>query len=113
MLNIDNLWIIDIAGFEIMITQTIFNTWVIMFVLIVLAIIARIKLKNFKVIPTGSQNVIEAIVETFDNFAISTLGKKLSYIAPWFFMVFVFLLSSALLSIFGLRAPTADWATTF
>src|SRR5699024_10809906 len=36
-----------------------------------------------------------------------------SYIAPWYFMVFMFVLFSALMSIFGLRAPTADWATTF
>ena len=28
-------------------------------------------------------------------------------------MVFMFLLTSALISVFGIRAPTADWATTF
>lgn len=113
ILNIDNLWVLNIAGIEVWITETIFNTWIIMSVLILSAIIARIKLKNFKVVPKGFQNVIEIIVETFDNFAGNTLGEKLSYIAPWFFMVFVFILSSALFSVFGLRAPTADWATTF
>lgn len=113
MLNVDNLWVLNIGGQEVWITETIFNTWIIMAILIVLAIIARIKLKNFKTIPTGLQNVIEVIVETFDNFATGTLGKKLSYISPWFFMVFAFILSSALFSVFGLRAPTADWATTF
>ena len=112
-LNVDNLWVLNIAGVEVWITETIFNTWLIMLFLIVLAIVTRIKLRNFKIIPTGFQNAIEAVVETFHNFAVNTLGEKLSYIAPWFFMVFVFLLSSSLFSVFGLRAPTADWATTF
>ena len=94
VLNIDNLWVLNIAGVEVWITETIFNTWLIMLFLIVIAVIARIKLRNFKEVPTGFQNLIEAIVETFDNFAGNTLGEKLSYIAPWFFMVFTFLLLS-------------------
>lgn len=112
-LNIDNIWVLNIGGVEVWITETIVNTWIIMLILIILAIIARIKLKKFKVVPKGFQNVVELIIETFDNFAVSTLGEKISYISPWFFMVFVFILSSSLFSVFGLRAPTADWATTF
>lgn len=112
-LNIDNIWVLDIGGVEVWITETIVNTWIIMFILIVFAVIAHVKLRNFKTIPTGFQNVTEIMVETFDNFARNTLGEKLSYVAPWFFMVFVFVLSSSLFSVFGVRAPTADWATTF
>ena len=112
-LNIDNLWVFHIGGVEVWITRTIFNTWIIMLILILLAVIARIKFRSFKEIPSGLQNVIETIIEMFDNFAGETLGVKLSYISPWFFTVFVFILSSSLLSVFGLRAPTADWATTF
>lgn len=113
MLNVDNYWVIDIAGVEVWITETIFNTWIIMVILIAIAIIARIKMRSFKEIPTGFQNVIEAVVEMFDNFTTSNLGEKLSYVAPWFFAVFIFVLSSSFFSIFGLRAPTADFATTF
>jgi F-type H+-transporting ATPase subunit a len=112
-LEIDNLWAINIAGVEIWITETIFNTWIIMLFLIILAVIIRLKLRNFKIVPKGSQSLIEGAVETFDNFVVNTLGEELSNIAPWFFMVFVFILSSCLFSVFGLRAPTADWATTF
>jgi len=112
-LDIKNLWVWNIAGVEIWITETIFNTWLIMLFLIVLAVITRIKLRNFKEIPKGYQNIIEIVVEMFNSFARNTLGEKLLYIAPWFFMVFSFLLLSALFSVFGLRAPTADWATTF
>src|SRR5690554_5738922 len=112
-LNIGNLWVLKIAGIEIWITETIFNTWLIMLFLMALAVIARIKLRCFKEVPTGFQNIIEAVVEIFDNFVTNTLSEKFSYIAPWFFMVFLFILSSAWLSIFGMRAPTADWVTTF
>lgn len=111
-LNIENLWVLEIAGLEIWITETIVVTWLIMLILIGIAIFARIKLRNFKKIPSGFQNAIEIVVEMFENFAVSSLGKQLSYIAPWFFMVFAFILTSALISIFGFRAPTADWATT-
>jgi F-type H+-transporting ATPase subunit a len=112
-LNIDTYWVLNIAGVEVWITETIVNTWAIMLLLTVFAIFVCLKLKSFKIVPTKFQNVIEAIVETFDNFAFSALGEKLSYISPWFFMVFVFVLLSSLVSVFGVRAPTADFATTF
>ncbi|NLK67740.1 MAG: F0F1 ATP synthase subunit A [Clostridiaceae bacterium] len=113
MLDIKNYWVIEIAGVEVWITESIFNTWIIMAILITIAIIARIKLRNFKEIPTGFQNLIEAGVELFDDIVTGAMGNKLSYVAPWFFMVFVFVFSSSLFSAFGLRAPTADFATTF
>lgn len=113
MINIKNIGIIEIAGYEILITETHVNTWIIMAILILFAIFVRIRLKSFKFIPTGFQNIIEAIVEMFDNFVTDSVGSKLSYVAPWFFSVFMFVLSASLFSIFGLRAPTADWATTF
>lgn len=112
-LSIDNLWVLNVAGVEVWITETIFNTWIIMAFLIMLAVIARLKLKSFKEIPTGAQNLIESVVEIFDNFAVDALGEKLSYISPWYFMVFVYLLTCCIFSIFGFRAPSADWATTF
>lgn len=113
LLNIENLWVWNISGIEIWITETIMNTWIIMIILITVAVVARVKMRRFKTVPNGFQNGIEAVIESFDNFAVNSLGEKISYIAPWFFSVFMLILSSALLSVFGLRAPTADWATTF
>ena len=84
LLDIRNRWVIQIAGVEVWITETIVNTWIIMAVLIGLAVIVRFKLRKFKEVPTGFQNIIEAAVEIFDNFVVGTVGKKLSYIAPWF-----------------------------
>ncbi|HHU07153.1 MAG TPA: F0F1 ATP synthase subunit A [Clostridiaceae bacterium] len=113
MINIKNLWLIEISGVEIWITETIFNTWIIMGILILLAIIMRIRMRSFATVPTGAQNIIEAVVEKFDDFAIQSVGENNRIVVPWFFAVFVFILSSSLFSPFGLRAPTADWATTF
>lgn len=84
MLDIKNYWVIEIAGVEVWITESIFNTWIIMAILITIAIIARIKLRNFKEIPTGFQNLIEAGVELFDDIVTGAMGNKLSYVAPWF-----------------------------
>ncbi len=112
-LTIDNYAVLRIGDLEIWITETIVNTWIIMGVLIILAVIARIGLKNYKAVPSGLQNVTEAVVESFDKFATGALSPKLSYVSPWFFSTFLFILFSALSSVIGLRAPTADWATTF
>jgi F-type H+-transporting ATPase subunit a len=66
--------VIEIAGVEIWITETLVNTWIIMLVLIAIAIVARIKLRRFQEIPKGFQNAIEIIVEMFDNFAVNAIG---------------------------------------
>ena len=58
MLNVDNYWVIEIAGTEVWITETIFNTWIIMAIMIVLAIIARMKLKKFEVVPKGDRKSV-------------------------------------------------------
>lgn len=112
-LDIENYGVLNIGGIEIWITETIVNSWIVMGFLIIIAIIARIQLKRFKEVPKGFQNTIESVIEMFENFASDSLGEHTMYIAPWFFTVFVFLLFSALFSIFGMRAPSADWATTF
>jgi len=111
--EIDVLWVWEIGGVEIWITRTIFNTWLIMAVLIAAAIFVRIKLRKFKETPKGFQNVVELSVEIFDNFMKNTAGDKLKPLGPWFFSVFALLLASCVAGLLGLRPPTADWATTF
>ena len=84
-----------------------------MLALIVFAVIVRIKLKNFKDVPTGFQNVVEMLVESFDNFVRGIAGEKFMFLGNWFFMVFAFVLISNICGILGMRPPTADWATAF
>jgi F-type H+-transporting ATPase subunit a len=82
-------------------------------ILIVFAIFVRIKLRKFKEVPTGFQNAIEAIIETFENYLRSTIGDKLMFLGNWFFTVFLFILVSNLSGLIpGMRPPTADWSMT-
>jgi len=103
----------DFLGTGFRITTSIKNTWIIMAVLIIFAIIVRIKLKKFKEVPeSGFQNFIEAIVEAMDNFVGSNMGEKYKYFGNWFFGVFAFILCSNLMGLLWFRSPTADLATT-
>jgi len=112
-INIKIYGIVKIGGIEVRITDTVVSTWIIMGLLIIFAIIVRIKYRNFKEMPKGFQNVIEAIVELFDNYLRSTAGERLMSIGNWFFTVFVFVLLSNLSGLIpGIRPPTADWSFT-
>lgn len=113
MINIENYGVVNIGDAEIWITETVVNTWIIMAILIAAAVAVRISMKKWSRVPKGSQNAAESVIEIFDNFATDSMGQKMGYTAGWFFAFFMLILSSALFSIFGMRAPTADWATTF
>ncbi|MCL2508867.1 MAG: F0F1 ATP synthase subunit A [Oscillospiraceae bacterium] len=107
------LWIFDIFGVEVWITQTIFNTWITILLLIVLAVLIRVTMGGWKRVPSGLQGVAELLVEKFDNIVRNAAGEKFMSLGNWFFAAFAFILASNIVGIFGLRPPTADWATTF
>ena len=111
--DIDNLWVINIGGTDIWITRTIFNVWLIMAFLIIVAIVIRIALRKREEIPTGLQNAVELVVEFFDGMLKQAVGESRMYLGNWFFTVFIFILVSNLSGLVGLRPPTADWAMTF
>lgn len=103
---------LNIMGVEVWLTQTVVTTWIIMIALILIALILRIKMKNYTLKPTGSQNVVELIVESMDSFVKSAMTGKYAYFGKWFFGVFAFILVSNLIGLIGLRAPTSDLCTT-
>lgn len=103
---------IKIGSINVAITETVVNTWIIMAVVIIAAIIFRTKMKNYKDKPTGLQNVVEAAIEAMDSFVKSVMTEKYAYFGKWFFGVFVFILLSNLSGLLGLRSPTADLCTT-
>ena len=108
--------VLRLFGLEIWITDTVISTWVIMGILITFAIIVRIKMRKFKDVPKGFQNVVEMLVEAFDNYIKNAVGEKLRFLGSWFFTVFLFVIISNIvgfLSIGILRPPTADWSMTF
>jgi len=108
--DVRNFGVIDIGPIEIWITESIIVAWGIMALLIIFAIVVRIKLTKFKEVPTGFQNIIEIIVEAFEGLVIRSAGPKLAWLGGWFFTVFAFLMVSNMSGlILFIRPPTADW----
>ena len=98
----------------ITLNDTLIAMWLIGIFLIALAVIVRIKIKKFKEVPeTKFQNMMEAIVEIFDNYATGILSVKYRFLGNWFFGIFMFFFLSNIIAVTGLRNPTADLAVTF
>lgn len=110
--NVSIYGTVELFGRTFGISRTIVTTWFFMIVLIVIAIILRLGLKNYKDKPKGGQNVVEMLVEAMDDFTRSNMGEKYAYFGKWFFGVFTFILLSNLSGLLGFRPPTADLGTT-
>lgn len=96
--------------FGLPITESVVNTWIVMAVLVVLALIFR---RNLKLYPDKKQNIAEIIVEALDGLVTSTMGAKNKNFMPFIGTVFLLIAFSNILGIFGLRPPTADFSVTF
>ncbi len=98
-------------GFRL--TETLVNFWIIGAILIVFAIITRIKLNKFTDVPTTKfQSGVEAMVEMFDNYVVGIMGKENREFGQWFFGVFLIVLLSNISGLLTLRPPTADLVVT-
>ncbi|MCL2223709.1 MAG: F0F1 ATP synthase subunit A [Defluviitaleaceae bacterium] len=106
---------LELFGFEFLITETTVNTWIVMGLLILFAVIVRIKSSSWNPSdkPKGLQNLVEMMVDGWEGFYGSNANKTVMYLAPWFFALFAFLFVSNVIGVTGLRPPTADWGMTF
>ncbi|RRD94475.1 ATP synthase F0 subunit A [Clostridiales bacterium COT073_COT-073] len=100
----------DIGSLRFVITESILSMWLIMAVLIIFAVIVRMRLKNFKDEPSGFQNFVEMLVEGLDSFVGSTMGERHRRFTPYFGSLFLLILLSNLSGLFGLRPPTANYS---
>lgn len=125
-IGIHHVKTINLFGFELWITESMVNVWLIGLVLIAIALVVRRVILRPKKVPTGIQNVIEWIVELLDNFATSTMGVHGKKFSSFYGGMFLFILISNLsgllvgpqfndgkFTIGFLRPPTADVAVTF
>jgi F-type H+-transporting ATPase subunit a len=96
--------------FGLPITESVVNTWLVMAVLIILAIVLR---RNLQMYPDKRQNIVEIIVEGLTGLVTSTMGPKNKNFTPFIGTVFLLIAFSNILGIFGLRSPTADFSVTF
>jgi F-type H+-transporting ATPase subunit a len=125
-IGIHHVKTVKLFGFDLWITESMVNVWLIGLVLIVVALIIRRTILKPKKVPTGVQNVIEWIVELLDNFTVNTMGESGRKFASFYGCMFIFILVCNLSGLllgpnfnngklgFGfLRPPTADASVTF
>ncbi|OON97778.1 MAG: ATP synthase F0 subunit A [Epulopiscium sp. Nele67-Bin005] len=100
----------EVFGF----TTTHQNTFVVMVVLTIFGLIVKSRVQNFKTVPdTTFQVLVEALVDGFEAFTMSTMGEKNKGFSAFYGSMFLFILLCNLSGLVGLRPPTADIATTF
>jgi F-type H+-transporting ATPase subunit a len=91
------------------VTMTVVVEWIIMAVLIVAASAVT---KGWKLVPEGTQNMVELIIEGFNKFVENSLGEYWKDYTPYLGTVAAFLILANTISIFGLAPPTKDISAT-
>jgi F-type H+-transporting ATPase subunit a len=129
--NIQVAKVIRLGNIEIWITESMINSWIICSVLILIALLIRIAIRDPKKIPSGVQNVVEFLVDALDKFAISTMGPKGKSFGSFYGSMIIFIMVCNISGLFlgpsigppaegatrvlidFMRPPTADFALTF
>ncbi len=112
--NVKVYGMFNFLGMDVRFTETLRNTWIIGGILILFAIYTNIRLRKFEDVPNSKfQNIIELLIEAFENFVDSIMGKEYNGFGQWFFGVFCFVLLSNLSGLAGLRPATGDFVVTF
>ncbi|MTI66446.1 MAG: F0F1 ATP synthase subunit A, partial [Firmicutes bacterium] len=91
------------------VSSTVTTTWIIMAFLVIFSILAT---RNFKRLPYGVQNAVEAIVDGVNGLVEDTMGKDKMGFAPYMGTLMLYLLVANLCGLLGFRPPTADLNTT-
>lgn len=111
--NVD-IWAerVDVGGFSL--SMTVVYTWIIMAALTLVAVILRLTvIPRMQETPKGAQNVLEIMVENLVKYTKSNVGDLGNNLPAYLFTVAAFMVGSAILELFGVRAPTSDITMTF
>ena len=94
---------------KIQISETLVVSWIVMALITGLCIwLTRdLKVRNI----SKRQAMAEMIVETANKFVIGNMGEKFRYLIPFVSALFATSVVSNLISLIGLRSPTADLST--
>lgn len=99
-----------IPGTDIAITETLVIGWIIIAVVFLLCLFLT---RNLKKIPeTKSQVLAEMFVNFVNNMVIGTMGSRFKKFAPYIATLLVYCILGGTISLFGLRAMTADLNVT-
>ena len=91
------------------ITETLVVSWIVLILITGCCIFLTRDLRVDNI--STRQAIAEFIVEKLDNFVIGNMGEKFRYMIPFVGALFVTSLVSNLISLVGLRSPTADLST--
>jgi F-type H+-transporting ATPase subunit a len=88
----------------------IFYTWVAIGILAVLGLVVK---RRLKMVPTGAQNVLEAVIDGLESFIVGNMGEKGRFYTPLLCCIFLYILCMNLMGLVpGFDAPTANMNTT-
>ena len=107
MKEIDNrtAFTIHLFGLDIPIADSCVVTWIIMAVLVLLSILLTRKLKK---VPTGSQCILESVMDWLDNFFMGAVGEDGKKYIPLLETFILYIGVSNIIGVFGFVPPTKD-----
>ena len=94
---------------QLKISETMVVSWLVMILITGLCIWLTHDLKEENI--SKRQAVAELIVEKANSFVIGNMGEKFRYLIPFVAALFATSVVSNLISLVGLRSPTADLST--
>ena len=94
---------------KLQISETIVVSWIVMILITGFCIWLTHDLKVENI--SKRQALAELLVEKANNFVIGNMGEKFRYFIPFVAALFVTSVVSNLISLIGLRSPTADLST--
>ena len=101
------------GGPIVSINTTMVTTVIVCLFILILMLIARHEIMKDYEEPNMIQNLAEMLVESLDNLVHANMGKHAKTYINYVEVLMIFLLFSNISGLFGLRPPTADFATTF
>jgi len=101
-------WDVPVLG-KIQISETLVISWLVMIIITTICIILTRNLKVDNI--SKRQAFAEMLVEAADNFVVGNMGEKFRYFVPFVAALFATSLVSNMISLIGLRSPTADLNT--
>ena len=103
----------QLFGQTVSLTTTMVSTVSVCIVLWALVMFARHEIMKDYDEPNAVQNAVEMIVEMLDNMVKGIMGPNAKRYMNYVEVLIAFIFLSNISGLFGLRAPTADFGTTF
>ena len=109
-----SLWAERVNVLGLNLSTTIINTWIVMAALIITALILRLTVvRKMTAQPGKAQNVLELAIEAVVKYVSNNAHGMGQGLSAYIFTVAAFLVSCAVLELFGFSTPAADITMTF